>query len=237
MRHYLQHILLLLLTLVGTLRLSAQPMLAKPEMYIGIHGGALGSMYTFTPRINGTEHFLDAAFLSWNGGVVFRYSGHKCCGLQVELNYMQKGWRENAEREYTVHYTRKLDYIELPFLTHVYFGKPSFRAFINLGPQIGYCFHEAEDGTRNSSNPSAPQYNMPIDNAFDWGIAGGVGFYYRHLKAGVFQLEARFNYSLGDTFSHSKTAFFSQSHAMNVSLNLGYLLPIHTSQHTKNNIK
>lgn len=224
-----KHIILVLFSAVSLLA-SAQPHLRTPEMYLGVHGGALGSMYSFTPRLNGTEHFLDAVFLSGNGGLVFRYSAHKCCGLQVEINYMQKGWRENADRaDYSVHYTRKLDYIEVPFLTHIYFGKPSFRGFVNLGPQIGYCFRQTELGTRNTATPDAPQY-APIDNRFDWGIAGGLGFYYRHVKAGLFQLEARFNYSLGDTFSNSKTAFFSQSHAMDVSVNLGYFIPIPSSQ-------
>ncbi len=218
-----------IVTMLLCIRLSAvaQPRLRTPEIYLGIHGGALGSMCLWNPRVSGTEEIHNTVLLGANGGLVFRYSGHKCCGLQLELNYMQKGWRENAETSaYTVHYTRRLDYIELPFLSHIYFGSPSFRGFFNLGPQIGYCIHDdMGSGTQNTLAKDHPQYE-PIDNPFDWGIAGGLGCYYRHPKAGIFQLEARFNFSLGDTFSHSKTAYFSQSHAMNLSVNLAYLIPI-----------
>lgn len=203
---------------------QAQPRLQEAEIYIGVHGGALASMAIWMPKIQGTEQLLNTVLLSGNGGFVFRYSKHKCCGLQVELNYMQRGWRENGDNDHlSVHYTRRLDYLELPFLAHIYFGSPHWRGIVNLGPQIGYCIHESSTGTKHPDDRT--QYE-PLDNKFDWGIAGGLGFYYRNQRAGVFQLEARFNYSLGDYFSNSKTAFFSQSHAMNLSLNLAYLWEI-----------
>ena len=78
----------------------------------------------------------DAVVLGGNGGLVFRWSGQKCCAVQVELNYLQRGWRE-ANKEGT--YTRALHYVELPFLMHIYFGSSTVRGLVNLGPQIGYC--------------------------------------------------------------------------------------------------
>ncbi len=213
--------LIFILFIASTLSLTAQPQLKQPEMYVGVHGGVMASLVQFTPSIE--QDLLQT--LGANGGLVFRYAGHKVCGLQVELNYMQRGWYEQKTG-----YRRTIDYIELPFLTHLSFGR-SFRGFVNLGPQIGYAIREDHknmpDLTANGEGQTAngAQY-LPIDNRFDWGIAGGLGMLYRTKKAGVYQLEARFNYSFGDLFSNSKFATFSRSCPMNISINLGWLWDI-----------
>lgn len=212
--------ILLLLAMLSTYML-AQPHLRYPEMYVGVHGGVMASMVTFTPTVANMTPITNACILGGNGGLVFRYSGHKCCGLQVELNYMQRGWREK-NTEAGVDYQRHLDYLELPFLTHIYFGKPQWRGFINLGPQIGYCLRDAASGT---SAVAGKQY-APIDNRFDWGVAGGLGFYFRSHNAGLYQLEARFNYSLGTLYSNRAADYFSASNAMNLSINLAWMWEI-----------
>ncbi len=208
---------LLFLLLVCSLSLAAQPHLEQPEMYVGFHGGVMASMVSFTPDID--QDLLQT--LGTNGGLVFRYAGHKVCGLQIELNYMQRGWYETKTG-----YQRIIDYIELPFLTHLAFGR-KFRGFVNLGPQIGYAIREEHKHIPSDLTGLQPtaQY-MSIDNRFDWGIAGGLGMLYRSKKAGVYQLEARFNYSFGDYFSNSKFATFGRSCPMNISINLGWLWDI-----------
>jgi len=222
-----KHILLTtLLLLWATTGLVAQSRLVEPEIYIGVHGGVLGSMMNWAPKVAGTSKIEETALLSGNGGLVFRYSKHKCCAIQVELNYMQRGWREKidgTDSQPGGTYVRKLDYIELPLLMHIYFGKPQCRGIFNLGPQIGYCVHESWSGVQHATERE--QYQS-LNHPFDWGIAGGLGVYYRHPKAGVFQLEARFNYSLGDAFSNGKMDYFDRSQAMNLSLNLGYFWQI-----------
>lgn len=197
----------------------AQPRLRTPEIYIGAHAGAMASSMYFSPSV---EHInLLQSPISINGGLVFRYAGHKVCAIQAELNYMQRGWREcgNAGMDYV----RQLDYIELPLLMHLYFGKQRFRAFLNLGPQIGYCIRDLSKGT--PLYPERVQYQA-IDNRFDWGLAGGIGCYYRTKKIGLFQLEARANFSMGTAFSNRKVDYFSQSNAMNLSLNFAYMWEI-----------
>lgn len=203
---------LILPLLAFCLCLTAQPRLPKDEMYIGAHAGVLASIINFNPNI--AQSALQP-FWGANAGFVFRYSGQKCCGLQVELNYMQRGWHETA-----TNYRRAVDYIELPFLTHIYFGK-KFRGFINLGPQIGIAVHERH---YNLPEATAPQY-LSIDNRFDWGLAGGLGMLYRS-KAGVYQLEARFNYSFGDMFSNRKADYFENSNPMCLSLNFAWMWQI-----------
>jgi len=203
-----QHIIVLFFVLLAGKSL-AQPRLEHPEMYVGVQGGAVASMVNFTPTVS---QKATQCHLGSMAGLVFRYSADKCCAVQVELNYMQRGWRENQTG-----YDRSLDFIQLPFFAHIYFGKRA-RGFFNLGPQIGVLIHESNNGLDQSA---LPQYN-PVQHKFDWGAAAGLGFLYRTKKAGTYQLEARFNYSFGHLFSNDKTAYFSQSNSMNLSLGLAW---------------
>lgn len=195
-----------------SLAAMAQPRLETPEMYVGVQGGVMASMMQFTPSVKQSAF---SPFLGGNAGFVFRYAGHKYCGLQVELNWMQRGWHETE-----TDYYRELDYLEIPFLAHIYFGK-RYRGYLNLGPQIGFLIHESD---KNLPSESQPQY-MPADKQFDWGVAGGLGFYARTV-AGVWQLEARFNYSFGSVFSNRKADYFDYSNPMNLSLNFAYMWQI-----------
>ena len=196
----------------------AQPRLRTPEIYIGAHAGAMASSMYFSPSV---EHInLLQSPISINGGLVFRYAGHKVCAIQAELNYMQRGWREIGEG---YDYSRQLSYIEIPFLTHLYFGGKHLRGFFNLGPQIGYCILDKEKGIKD---PKQTHQYAKIDNPFDWGVAGGLGIYYRTNKIGLFQLEARFNYSFGNLFDNKKTDHFQMSNPINLSINLAYLWEI-----------
>lgn len=214
-------VLALLLIAIGTM--WAQPRLQQPEMYVGVHGGVLASMPNFRPVLDGTSNLMQSAFLGGNGGLVFRYNGHKYCGLQVELNYMQRGWRESWSTETeSGKYRRELHYAELPFLMHLYFGK-QHRFMVNLGPQIGYCVYDKQSG---DEHPLQKVQYGGLDKRFDWGIAAGIGYVANTRKSGSFQIEARFNYSFGDLFNTRRTDYFSRAQTMNVSLNLGYLLCI-----------
>lgn len=210
--------ILLISVVVSSCTILAQPRLRRPEVYVGAHAGVLASTVLFQPSIQGIE--LPNILLAPNGGLVFRYAGHKVCAIQVELNYMQRGWKEVLEN---VDYTRRLDYIEIPLLMHLYLGGEHVRGFFNLGPQIGYCFCETSTGIKNSQ--LTHQY-ADIQKPFDWGLAGGLGIYYRHKKVGLFQLEARCNYSFGAVFNNRTIDHFKFANSMNVSLNLAYMWQI-----------
>lgn len=220
----MRRVALTILTLCLCAVAWAQPKLPKEEMYVGVHGGAIASMYRFSPKVaQDWKH----PFLGWNAGLVYRYAGHKVCGMQVEINYMQRGWYEPATG-----YQRQLDYIEVPFLMHLYFGSKRARGFFNLGPQIGYCFRSEESGevpdvyriAREAGARSrvAHQY-AAVEKPFDWGLAAELGFYYRTKHAGVYQIGARFNWSFGNTFDDSKMDYFDYSTPMSLSLNLAYM--------------
>lgn len=209
---------LLLLLLLASGRVAAQPRLAQSEMFVGAYGGATVSTVLFSPKVPGTSDLLKWP-LGWNAGAMFRYGAHKVCALQVEIGYVQRGWREYSQTD-GYDYTRRLHYIQLPLLSHIHFGGEHFQGFVNLGPQIAYCLSSQELGVKQST--SVYQYR-PIDHAFDWGLAGGLGFYGMHRKVGVFQLEARVHYSFGSIYNNSRAQHFAASNLLTVSLNFAYL--------------
>lgn len=211
----------MILLLLSSVTLMGQKRLTNPEIYLGVRGGAIASTVMFSPQVSYMTPITKGCVLGGEGGLVFRYSEQKCCAIQIELNYMQRGWAEKGADMYgSANYTRKLHYLELPLLMHLYFGSPSFRGFLNVGPQIGYCIKEETSG--QTSFADSPQYK-PIDNRFDWGVAGGLGFYYRSRKAGVYQLDIRVGYSLGTVFSNKAGADFRQSNPFTVGVGLAWL--------------
>lgn len=217
-----RYILFAILILTGTV-LMAQPRLDKPEIFLGAHGGVKASTMLFSPSVKQLDILHSP--LTPNGGLVFRYAEHKVCALQVECNYMQNGWAEvyGTEASNQTIYTRKLHYIQVPFLMHLGFGRKGFRGFFNLGPQIGFCVADQSYWSNTNALQQDQLQHQPIDNKFDWGAAAGLGCYYKSQKAGVFQLEARFHFSLGGAFDVGQLEHFKMANPMGISLNLGYL--------------
>jgi len=203
---------LVLLFSVFTLLLTAQVRLNKPEMYIGVTSGATGSMVVFNPKV--TQSYI----IGTNAGIVFRYIAEKNVGMQAELNFSQRGWNEKDSL-----FSRQLNYIELPFLTHIYIGKNN-RVFFNLGPKISYLL--SEKIVKNGLNGSTDvQHATSIQNPFDYGLCAGFGFMV-NLKGNVFQLDTRAYYALSDIYSNSKRDYFANSNNLNLSLNFAWLLKV-----------
>ena len=60
---------------------------------------------TFSPSVEQTMNW------GYHGGVVFRYSGEKNLALQLEANFVQKGWKESSGE-----FGRTLSYVAIPVL-------------------------------------------------------------------------------------------------------------------------
>ena len=214
---------------------QAQKHLLHPEMYVGVSGGAVGSMIRFNPSIDRK--------LLWggNGGVTWRYVSDKYFGLQIEANYMTRGWKEK-----NTGYQKVMHYIEIPALCHIYFGR-SVRGFVNLGPKISVLLAHKSSSTplTDDAQPFEP-WNMTNEEIeafangqptqqytlkpkiFDYGICGGLGFELHRLKdtKSCYYIEGRFNFSLSDIFPNGKKDYFSSSDHMNISINFGWLFKV-----------
>ncbi len=206
----MRNILFVLLVFVST-ALFSQSRLEQPEIYIGTSHGVIGSMVMFKPAVS--QSYL----LGYNGGFVFRYISEKNVGMQAELNYSQRGWSENSN------YERQLNYIELPFLTHLYFGNKT-RFFFNIGPKISYLISE-KVLVNNTVNSTQTQHITAVENPFDYGLCAGLGLMFK-IKKNVLQLDTRANYSLTDVFSNRKVDYFDTSNNVNLSVNLAWMLQL-----------
>lgn len=199
----------------------AQGNVFKKELSVGGSFGTTFSYVSFMPKV---QHGMK---MGYTGGATIRWITEKHLGLQAELNFAQFGWKEVFEEEPQYRYERTINYLELPFMTHIYFGSDRFRFFINLGPKIGYALSESTDENLNGATPNLTndQHDMPIDKRFEWGLCGGPGIELR-TGIGCFLLEGRYYYALGDIYNSRKGDVFSKSSTQVISAKITYLIPI-----------
>lgn len=200
----------------------------SPNFMLGASGGVTVSGMSFSPHIDQTWA------MGMTMGVRARYTEEKLFGLIAELNITQRGWKEKYEDGEDFSYHRTLTYLQLPLLTHIYFGSDKFRGFVNLGPEVGYMIASKITANFDYENvgkvPGYPQgyrtneqLAMDISNRFDYGIAAGVGMEYFINRRNSVMLEGRFYYGLGNIFPSKKRDFFSASRSMAIEITAGWM--------------
>lgn len=191
------------------------------EVSVGASFGMNFSSVSFSPKVSTKMK------QGYNGGLVLRWNSEKNLGLQTELNFSQQGWEEEFD-DPKFNYSRTINYFEIPFFTHIYFGSNRFKFYVNLGPKLGYAFSESTKENLNGASPNSgknEQHNMPIQKKFDWGLCGGPGIELR-TGIGYFLLEGRYYYALGDIYNTRKSDVFSKASSQVISARVIYLLPI-----------
>ena len=206
------------LIIIFTLFVSASSVFGQvsyfvPEYGVGVRGGATASWVSFSPSL------AQNSTIGMQAGGVFRYISAKYFGVQVEANFTQRGWTEKSDA-YT--YSRQLNYVEVPFLSHIYFGGKVFRWFFNLGPSVSYQISDNIESTVTNAQQK-PRHTMAVKNRLDYAIAVGTGFEFNTKRAGIYQLEARYSFGLGDMFPNSATDDYRRSSNQNLSICLGLL--------------
>lgn len=219
--------ILLLLTALPLLA-AAQYKFYYPELYIGTNQGvALWNNVGFDPEV---EQNFDVRY---HGGITVRYIIQKYFGIQAELNYTQRGWSETSKTT-GERYDHRLDYLELPLVTHIFFGPQIFKFYINLGPKIRYMIYDV--ATAPFSTGAGVQQTKPIDDKFDYSIFAGVGFEVRPKNVGSFFLEARFDYGLGNIFTARKGEDFARSNNIAITISVGYMFNVLSKKKKKNEL-
>lgn len=203
----------------------------RRNLAIGINGGANYNTVSFNPTIK------QNGLLGITGGVTARYISEKyfamICGAQVELNFSQRGWDEKFDvtKGFSPEdsYVRTMNYLEIPFLAHLAFGKErGLQFFLNLGPQIAFLLSEnekSEGSWQIKDRLPNEQYGKWVENKFDYGIVGGGGLELR-TKAGNFLIEGRYYFGLGDFYNSTKKDYFSRSANATISAKITYLFDI-----------
>ena len=224
-------LLLAVLLLGGLLPARAQVGEARSDLAIGVNGGINLSSVTFNPTIKTTN------LMGMCGGLTIRYTCEKyftaICALQMEINYAQRGWKEDIEDGSGNTYQRTTNYLEVPFMFNMGWGREQrgVKFFINAGPQMNFFLSEKEEygggtwDTSNRPNNVVEQYGKDTENSFDYGICGGGGIDWS-TKVGHFVLEGRYYYGLGDIFKNTKKDYFGRSGNSSITVKLSYLFDI-----------
>jgi len=201
----------------------------RSEWAIGGAAGVGFSSTSFSPKVTQSK------LIGLNGGFTIRWLTEKNLGLQLEVNLKQQGWKEDFKSisldGFPIDdpfYSRRITYVEIPFLTHIYFGDDKVRFVVNLGPQFGFFLqestHENLNGTNIPNKPNA-QHTLPVQNKIEWGLGGGPGLEFRS-GIGYFLLEGRYYYALSDFYYTRREDDFSKASIQTISVKLTYLIPI-----------
>lgn len=229
MNRYTKAILLALACLLAR-PTAAQLGEERHNLAVGISVGVNRSSVSFQPKIK--QNTLNGM----SGGITLRYMSEKyfkmMCGVQLELNYAQRGWNEKIEDGSNDTYSRTMNYLEIPFMAHLAFGQDvlnrGVKFFINAGPQIGLFLSDTEKMSEEwhpTYRSVTGQYGKSVENKFDYGIVGGAGL---ELSTGIghFLLEGRYYFGLADFYKNSKRDYFDKSAHSYLSVRLTYLMDI-----------
>lgn len=226
-------ILPLLCILLGTASF-AQVGELRSNLAVGFNGGYNLSKVDFSPTIKQNLH------PGLTGGLTLRYTTEKyfslICAAQLEVNFAQRGWDEMIDDGSNNTYSRTTNYVEIPFLAHIGWGKEDrgLQFFINAGPQLGLYLSDSEhygfteeypwDISKRPNN-IIEQYGREIENTLEYGIAGGAGL---ELKTGIgnFIIEGRYFFGLSDMFGNSKADPFGRSANTTITAKISYLIDI-----------
>ncbi len=220
----MRHIAFLAMVLAAWCTLAAQ---SQRDIAVGAKAGATLSRLNFNPTVPQTM------LPGMTAGVTFRYIEEKSFGLVAELNVSQRGWKETFEQA-DYRYSHSFTYLELPVMTHIFFGGKRVKGFFNLGPELNVMLAHKESSNFDYNNATVEelfvddhrhieQWSMDVNNKLDYGICLGTGIEVSLNSKHALQLEGRFYYGLTDVFPNHKIDVFSSSNPMTIMVTLGYL--------------
>ncbi len=230
-----------LLLLLASSTTFAQVGEFRSDLAIGVNGGMTLNKISFNPTIK----------QKWKQGATFgatirytceRYFG-MICAIQAEVNYTQLGWKENIETSPDT-YERTVNYVQIPFLASLGFGKEEHgvMGYLVLGPQIGFYLNDKvkTNEWEDVDNPERPngvteQYYLPIQNTFEYGLTGGLGM---EINTGIghFMVEGRYYYALSDIFDNGKADYFGRSANGTIIAKISYLFDVIKTKNSKHYI-
>lgn len=201
------------------------------NLSVGARAGITMSNVSFMPKVP------ESMLMGWTVGASVRYTEEKHVGVLGEINISQRGWKESYDPGEDFSFSRSLTYINIPVMTHVYFGPKKFKCFINLGPEIAFLIAnscKANFDYRNvndvkgypTKTRETAQMTMPIKNKIDYGITAGIGGEWKINRRNSVSLEARYYFGLGNLFESDKKAIFSASRPGSIEVTAGYMFRI-----------
>ena len=188
----------------------------KPYSSFGIKQGLDFSSVLFVPSVKENNQ------MGYIGGLVYKYQNERLFGLQIELNYIQKGWNEKFDSTKNS-YSRRLEYIELPFITHIVFGKKNLKYYVNLGTAVRYFIGEKENKNLSIGTTEKEYYGKNVENKVEYSALAGAGFVY-HSGIGEFQVGFRYQLTFTDIFKTTDQTYYYQSQNSLFAISVTYFI-------------
>lgn len=216
--------LLVMMALFSVSTLKAQTHFDS-RVDLGARGGVTFSTVMFKPSI------LGKLGMGYTGGVMFRYTEENHFGLIAEVNLVQRGWAEKFE-DLPYNYQRVLNYVEVPIMSHIYFGKRG-KFFINAGPEVAYFlgdkiksnfdYHDTSglEGFHDK-NRRIEQLTMAVSQKIDFGIVAGLGGEFSLNRRNSLAVEARVYYGIGNVMPSGRQDTFTISNQLSFAVTAGY---------------
>lgn len=192
---------------------------------IGVKGGVTLSEVMFKPSIT------QKLGLGYTAGMMFRYTEENHFGIIAEVNLVQRGWAEKFE-ELPYDYQRILNYIEIPVMSHIYFGKRG-KFFFNAGPEVSFFvgdkinsnfdyYNTTSLPNFNDKNRRTDQLAMDVSQKIDFGIVAGLGGEFSINRRNALNIEARLYYGIGNVMPSGRQDTFSVSNQLSIGITAGY---------------
>ncbi len=221
----MKRLLFLFLAILGLSGVGNAQTHFDSKVELGVRGGVTFSTVSFRPSI--TSKFG----MGYTGGLTFRYSEENHFGLIAEVNLVQRGWAEKFE-DLPYKYQRILNYVEVPIMSHIYFGHRG-KFFINAGPEIAYYLGDKIksnfDYTDTSGlegfhdkNRRTEQLTMKVSQKIDFGIVAGLGGEFSLNRKNALAVEARIYYGIGNVMPSGRQDTFNLSNQLSVAVTAGY---------------
>ncbi|MDE7408855.1 MAG: PorT family protein [Muribaculaceae bacterium] len=217
--------LLILMILAGSLLTCQAQTHFDSRVDLGVRGGTTFSTVMFKPSITGKLG------MGYTGGITFRYSEENHFGIIAEVNLVQRGWAEKFEN-LPYSYQRILNYVEVPVMSHIYFGHRG-KFFINAGPEVAYYIGDKIKSNFNYRDTSGlegfndkhrrtEQLTMDVSQKLDFGIVAGLGGEFSLNRHNSLAVEARLYYGIGNVMPSGRQDTFTLSNQLSMAVTAGY---------------
>lgn len=141
---------------------------------------------------------------SYGAGLSYVYSNKKNVGIQLELLYTSRKWKETFND--TLDASTDLSYVQLPLMTNISLGNGRFKYLINLGTYFAYNINKS----LKSELPADHEYYESVrdraERSGDFGLIIGAGFRF-FSNFGTLQLDARFEYGYQNLYNEDSSGF------------------------------
>ncbi|MDR0725920.1 MAG: PorT family protein [Prevotellaceae bacterium] len=179
-----------LILLLGRISRLCLMMLLSTSVYAQHYVGIKGSQGFNS--VSALPDFDKKALETFSPGILYRYEHKKYAALQIETNYISKGYIKEIDTiSMTPEITHRITSFELPLMAQGFVRLGPFRPYLTGGVIVGYIL----DRSMQESGKESQKYSFDeYDRRFEYGITGGGGLGIQLYRFEI-QAECRYHYN------------------------------------------